>query len=139
MQPGQRIDAHGAQPYANLLDCVNGGVLYGSGASIENFPNHLKHYVLWNFRHEGSQSSYDFWRSGNARDRFVMPIIVGLHGSPTTFNTSTVQILESQGSPVEPTSLFEAQVTHRLGSLPAFYGILIDAWEDLRSQPLPGL
>ncbi|MDP6039485.1 MAG: DUF4955 domain-containing protein, partial [Candidatus Latescibacteria bacterium] len=82
MRPNQRIDAHGAQPYANLLDRVNGGILYGSGASIENFPNHLKHYVLWNFKHAGNLTHYDFWRPGSARDRFVQPIVVGFHGDP---------------------------------------------------------
>jgi hypothetical protein len=108
MQNNQRIDAHGAQPYANLLDRVNGGVLYGSGASIENFPNHLKHYVLWNFRHSGNQPHYDFWQSGQARDRFVKPIIVGFHGQNATFSKTSLGVLESLGSPVEPESLFEA-------------------------------
>ena len=96
MQPDQRIDAHGAQPYANLLDRVNGGILYGSGASIANFPNHLKHYVLWNFNHRGNLTHYDFWRPGNARDRFVQPIIVGFHGDPATFNTGALQVLRIQ-------------------------------------------
>lgn len=139
MQPGQRIDAHGDQPYANLLDCVNGGVLYGSGAAIENFPNHLKHYVVWNFNHRGSHKAYDFWRAGEStRDRFVRPIVVGFHGDPVTFNAEHLEVLESQGSPVEPASLFEAQLTLRLGAFPAFYGNLESEWVQLRSQPPPG-
>jgi hypothetical protein len=138
--PGQRIDAHGDQPYANLLDCVNGGILYGSGASIWNLPNHLKHYVLWNFNHRGDPSSYDFWREGeSARDRFVDPIIVGFHGDPVEFNESNLEVLESRGSPVEPTSLFEAQMELRLGTFPGFYLDLLEEWEDLRSIPLPAI
>lgn len=137
MQRNQRIDAHGAQPYASLLDCVEGGILYGSGASIENFPNHLKHYVLWNFYHSGNESHYDFWRSGDARDRFVKPIVVGLHGEPVTFNEQSLQILESHGSKVEPESLFEAQLQHRLQTLPAWLEDLRSEWEQIRNTPLP--
>ena len=138
MQPGQRIDAHGDGPYANLLDCVNGGILYGSGASTWNLPNHLKHYVLWNFNHRGNHTAYDFWRPGaSARDRFVQPIVVGFHGDPVVFNKDHLEVLESQGSPVEPQSLFEAQLTLRMGQFPAFYQNLIDKWAALRTQPLP--
>jgi hypothetical protein len=50
--------------------------------------------------------------------RFVSPIIVGFRGAGTTFNPDQVSIVESPGSPVEPGSLFEAQLQHRLGSLP---------------------
>ncbi|MGA1198480.1 MAG: DUF4955 domain-containing protein, partial [Candidatus Latescibacterota bacterium] len=130
-------DAHGAQPYANLLDRVNGGILYGSGASIENFPNHMKHYVLWNFRHSGNQSHYDFWLPGDARDRFVKPIIVGFHGEQATFNENSLEVLESQGSPVEPESLFEAQLKHRLQAEPAWLSALRTEWEQIRTTPLP--
>ncbi len=137
MQHNQRIDAHGAQPYANLLDRVNGGILYGSGASIQNFPNHMKHYVLWNFRHSGNQPHYDFWQQGDARDRFVKPIIVGFHGASATFNKNTVEVLESQGSAVEPESLFEAQLEHRLKSIPVWVNELRTQWEQIRQTPLP--
>lgn len=137
MQNNQRIDAHGAQPYANLLDRVNGGILYGSGASIENFPNHMKHYVLWNFRHSGNQSHYDFWLPGETRDRFVKPIIVGFHGEHATFNENSLEVLESQGSPVEPESLFEAQLNNRLQDEPTWLSALRTQWEQIRSTPLP--
>ncbi|MBT3604343.1 MAG: DUF4955 domain-containing protein [Candidatus Latescibacteria bacterium] len=136
MQNNQRVDAHGAQPYANLLDRVNGGILYGSGASIENFPNHMKHYVLWNFKHAGNQSHYDFWQQGNARDRFVKPIIVGFHGEPVTFNQNTLEVLESNGSKVQPESLFEAQLEHRLQSLPSWLNDLRTEWEQIKQIPL---
>ena len=138
MQRGQRIDSHGDQPYANLLDSVNGGILYGSGASIWNLPNHLKYYVLWNFNHRGTLSAYDFWRPGeSSRDRFVLPIVVGFHGDPVTFNADNLEVLESQGSPVEPVSLYEAQMELRLGFFPEFYQDLMEEWETLRAQPLP--
>ena len=138
MKRGQRIDAHGDQPYANLLDCVNGGILYGSGASIWNLPNHLGRYVLWNFNHRGNLSAYDFWRLGpSSRDRFVQPIIVGFHGDPVTFNADNLGVLESQGSPVAPSSLYEAQMELRLGAFPEFYQKWIEEWEMLRAEPLP--
>ncbi len=137
MRPNQRIDAHGAQPYANLLDRVTGGILYGSGASTANFPNHLRHYVLWNFKHQGNLTHYDFWRPGNARDRFVQPIIVGFHGDPATFNKNTLEVLESNGSPVAPESLFEAQLQSRLQTIPPWLNDLRTEWDTFRNTPLP--
>lgn len=137
MKHNQRIDAHGAQPYANLLDRVNGGILYGSGASIENFPNHMKHFVLWNFRHAGNQPHYDFWQPGQARDRFVKPIIVGFHGQHASIRTESVEVLESHGSPVQPESLFEAQLEHRLQSVPTWLTGLQTQWQQIKQTSLP--
>jgi hypothetical protein len=116
---------------------VDGGILYGSGASIENFPNHLQHYVLWNFKHRGNLSQYDFWRPGNARDRFVQPIIVGFHGDMASFNEASLLVNESQGSPVDPESLFEAQLEGRHGTLPFWLKPLQEEWEILRKTTLP--
>lgn len=138
-QPDQRIDAHASQPYANLLDKVKGGTLYGSGGSLENFPNHLKHYVLWNFYHRGRQTRYDFWRPGIARDRFVKPIVVGFHGTEARFNRETLQLLESTGSPVKPESLYEAQLELRLGTLPSWIDQIKEEWKKIRKIPLPDL
>ena len=137
MSPNQPIDAHASQPYANLLDLVNGGRLSGSGGGILALPNHLRHYVVWNFNHRSYWTHYDFWDINQNYGFILQPIIVGFHGDPATFNENNVQILESNGSPVEPESLFEAQLELRMGMLPTWLNDLRAEWETLRNTPLP--
>ena len=67
----------------------------------------------------------------------MQPIIVGLHGDPATFNERTLQVIESNGSPVEPESLFEAQLESRLQTLPPWLNDLRAEWEMFRNTPLP--
>ncbi len=47
-------------------------------------------------------------------------MIVGYHGSDTTFDEDSMAGLHSLGSPVQPASLYEAQLALRLGELPAW-------------------
>ncbi|MCY3681556.1 MAG: DUF4955 domain-containing protein [Gemmatimonadetes bacterium] len=137
MHPNQPIDAHASQPYANLLDRVNGGRLSGSGGAEGSMPNHLRHYVVWNFNHRSNRTHYDFWDINNKYGFLLQPIIVGFHGDPVTFNEDNLQILESNGSRVEPESLFEAQLELRMGTLPTWLNDLRTEWETLRNTPLP--
>ena len=129
----QSLDIHKTKPsYANLYDRVNNGRLYGSsGAGVQ--PHHLKRLVFWNFNHGGDDTRYDFWQGYL---RFLHPIIVGFHGNPVTFNENTLEVLESNGSPVEPESLFEAQLALRLGKLPIWLNALRTEWETLRKISL---
>lgn len=130
-EPTTSWDAHSGLPYATLLDCVKGGMTYGrSGGPQIGLPNHWRHFVLWNFQQTGkARSKYDFWRSGdNKRDRFVFPIIVGHHGSKSTFEESNLQLIESRGQAVKPESLFESQLSHRLGQVPHFLQGLKQEW-----------
>lgn len=125
-------DSHSGFPYATLLDCVEGGMSYGHcGGPQIGLPNHWRHFVLWNFKQLGrAQRNYDFWRSGdNKRDRFVLPIIVGHHGKASTFNESHLQLIESKGQPVSPKSLFESQLSLRLGKLPSFINTIQREWD----------
>ena len=134
MSPGQPIDIHRTQPsHATLYDRVSNGRLNGSSGN--NIPtNHLRHLVFWNFKHGGKNIHYDFWQP---RLWFVLPVIVGLHGEPATFETDTVGVLESNGAPVSPDSLLEAQLALRLGAVPAWLATLRTDWETLRSESLP--
>ena len=129
----QSLDIHKTKPsYANLYDRVNNGRLYGSsGAGVQ--PHHLRRLVFWNFNHGGDDTRYDFWQGYL---RFLHPIVVGFHGNPVTFNENTLEVLESNGSPVEPESLFEAQLALRLGKLPIWLNTLHKEWETLRKIPL---
>lgn len=75
-------------------------------------------------------ANYDFWQSGdNKRDRFVLPIIVGHHGKASTFNKSHLQLIESHGQAVTPKSLFESQLSLRLGGVPSFLQTVKQDWE----------
>lgn len=134
MSPRQSLDIHKTIPsYANLYDQVANGRLYGSsGGGIP--PHHLKHLVFWNFNHGGNDTYYDFWQGYL---RFLNPIVVGFHGNPATFNESSLEVLESNGTAMEPASLFEAQLRLRLQSIPFWIDDLRSEWETLRNTPLP--
>jgi hypothetical protein len=119
MQPDEAFDLHGNFPYATLFDDVVGGNLASSGGPVVSFPNHLQHFVAWNFEHTKApdrfanhRGKYDFW---GGRPSLVMPSLVGMHGTPVPVNEKTVALDESSGHPVEPESLFEAQLALRLG------------------------
>ena len=121
------FDAHSTSPYATLLDLTSGGVRYGrAGGEPKGMPNHLRHFVLWNFEHRGPGTAFfDFWNP-SPRTYFVKPILVGFHtgedsfGPVPSFAATSVDIDESHGAVTAPESLFEAQLELRLGTLPAW-------------------
>lgn len=107
-QPGS-IDSHAGRPLATLFDNVSGGTIRSSGG-LRDYPQHLRDLVIWNFRNTSDKfESYDFWKRG-VSNRFVKPVIVGFHGNSAEFNLATVGVMESYGAPVEPASLYEAQL-----------------------------
>lgn len=118
------FDAHSTFPYATLLDSCSGGWRYGrSGGPMAGMPNHMRGLVVWNFeRTGGDEPAFDFWRKGgfDDRDLFLKPVFVGFHGVDTRFNDEHMGWVESLVEPVEPRSLFEAQLRRRLGEMPAF-------------------
>ncbi len=134
MSPNQSLDIHKTDPsYANLYDQVANGRLYGSsGGGVP--PHHLRHLVFWNFNHGGNDTHYDFWRGYL---RFLHPIVVGFHGNPASFNDSSLEVFESNGTAVEPASLFEAQLELRHQTVPYWIDDLRREWELLRTTPLP--
>ena len=124
------------EPIATLFDRANGGNLSGSsGVCSRNCPHHLGHFVAWNFHQGEGTPNYNFW---NGTGRVVIkPIIVGFHGNTATFNENTVQLNESNGSAVEPESLFDAQLELRHGTIPDWLKALRTEWETIRNTPLP--
>ena len=134
MYPRQSVDVHKTKPsYANLYDQVSNGRLYGSsGTGIP--PHHLRHLVFWNFNHGGDETYYDFWEGYL---RFLHPIVVGFHGNPASFNERNLEVLESNGTAVEPASLFEEQLKLRSPAIPVSLDYLRQEWETLRGTPLP--
>ena len=119
MQPEESFDMHGGNPYATLFDCVDGGNFSSSGGPVPSFPNHLQHFVAWNFNQRKApakfanhKNEYDFWAG---RPSLVMPFLIGMHGQLSKVNSRTVAVYESPGQAVTPASLFEAQLALRFG------------------------
>lgn len=114
------FESGGSQPRCTLLDNVEGGFFAGrAGGERQDLPNHGRYLVLWNYNEtDDAEENFKFIATETWSWKIVPPIIVGFHGSGTTFKTDEVQILESLGTPVKPESLFEAQLDLRLGGLP---------------------
>jgi hypothetical protein len=117
MKPDQAIDSHSGSPYVSLLDCVSGGVLSGNGGPLLGYPNHARHLVFWNFKHNGSKAAYnyDFWQTvGRGKNVFAEPFFIGFQSRNSSINFIGEGLNELQGQKVEPKSLFEAQLKLRL-------------------------
>jgi len=116
------FESHASQPRCTLFDNVKGGFFLGrAGGARQNLPNHGRYLVLWNYNEtDEAEQNFEFWSTTTWFWKIVPPIIVGFHGSGTTFKTDEVQVLESLGAPVQPASLFEEQLKLRLGILPTW-------------------
>jgi hypothetical protein len=114
------FESHASQPRCTLFDNVKGGFFLGrAGGARQNLPNHGRYLVLWNYNEtDEAETNFEFWSTKTSYWKIVPPIIVGFHGSGTTFKEDEVQIIESLGTPVQPESLFEEQLKLRLGELP---------------------
>ncbi|WP_298363861.1 DUF4955 domain-containing protein [uncultured Lutibacter sp.] len=113
-------ESHASQPRCTLLDNVKGGFFAGrAGGAIQSLPNHGRYLVFWNYNEtDEAEKDFRFIATNSWYWRNVPPIIVGFHGAGTTFKKDEVQIVESNGTPVKPESLFEEQLKLRLGKLP---------------------
>ncbi len=126
------FESHSKQPRATLVDrCRGGFVQWRFGGDETNVPNHLGDLTIWNLdvtraAHDFGASPFRWWLSSDKWWKTMPPIIVGLHGASVTFDESPEQIryLESNGSAVQPESLYEAQLRRRLGYVPAWLNAL---------------
>lgn len=111
------FEAHASQPRCTLFDACEGGFMAArSGGDEAAAPNHLGELILWNFNEtDGGEKDFDTWRRNT---RWMRPIIVGMHGGSTSFKTTQVTAEEGNGTLMEPLSLYEAQITRRLGAIP---------------------
>lgn len=122
------LDFHGTFPRNTLSDCFTSDAITRHGGNYKDLPNHMAGLVIWNFRHTGTAvKDYDFWNlQPPPGSKYVgsltalEPVLVGLHGAPTTIKRDSARRVESEGRSVEPSSLYEAQLTRRLGALPAW-------------------
>lgn len=130
------IDSHAGRPHTSLYDCVTVNRISSSGGR-RDYPQHLRQLMLWNTNMIADKPlAYDFWQPEKS-NVFVMPMVVGMHGSPVTFNEEHLALLESNGKAVLPESLFEAQLTQRLGKLPQWVSDVQAQQKQLAQTPLP--
>lgn len=129
-------DLHGTYPRLTLLDALRSASFDNHGANTKDLPNHLDGLVYWNFEvTDDPLDNFDFWELLEDEPErpygpltAVKPIIVGLHGSGISFAEDSLGRLESQGEPVRPESLYEAQLELRLGYRPGWVDQVLDAW-----------
>lgn len=126
------FESHATQPRATLIDnCIGGFMQSRQGGDSNQVPNHLGDLTLWNLcairtaamTNKGTKPAngeFDWWRIGGNNWKFLPPIIVGFHGISINFVQDQVKLDESHGMPVEPQSLYEAQLKHRLKHVPAW-------------------
>ncbi|WP_034040922.1 DUF4955 domain-containing protein [Wocania ichthyoenteri] len=137
--PKQGWDSHADIPKNNLVDLYEAAKMTNHGGFYKNEPHHLKGLTLWNYKRVGDTvSDYNFWSlSGKGiywGFSVVNPIIVGLHGSKTTFNEANIGYLESLGNKVLPESLYEAQLKHRLGKTPKWICKSLKEWRKMKQK-----
>lgn len=116
------FESHATQPRATLIDCCKGGWMRSrQGGDALQVPNHLADLTIWNFCSvtPGNRDFY-WWDHSGKYWRFLPPVVVGFHGEPTTFDESQMKCNFSNGTPVTPESLYEAQLKNRLGAVPGW-------------------
>lgn len=113
------FEAHATQPRATLIDNCSGAFFQGRhGGAESELPNHLGDLTVWNFyaTHSPQGAGFNNWGGW----KIHMPLFIGFHGEKTNFNLEQVKLDESNGVPVEPRSLYEAQLEKRRGQVPAW-------------------
>ncbi|MGB2273789.1 MAG: DUF4955 domain-containing protein [Flavicella sp.] len=127
-------EIHASQPRVNLIDACSGGMGMHYGGGVSSQPNHLRHLVLWNFEGKGyTNTNFEFWKKNQTYGKIIPPIVSGLVGFSISEDTSQsisgtdkqYQINESPGSHVDEHSLYETQLTHRLGTIPSWINTAI--------------
>ena len=119
------FESHATQPRATLIDCCKGGwVAERQGGDEDQVPNHLADLTIWNFDATNVRGNFVWWNHASKWHKFLPPTIVGFHGAPVTFDQTQVKADISNGTPVYPESLYEAQLKNRLGAVPAWLNSL---------------
>jgi hypothetical protein len=116
------FESHATQPRATLIDCCMGGWMkFRQGGDENQVPNHLGDLTVWNFCSVTPQAgTFNWWDHSSKWWKFLPPVVVGFHGEACTFDETQLKVNSSNGIPVNPESLFEAQIKERLGAVPAW-------------------
>lgn len=125
------FESHATQPRATLIDCCSGGWMKGRpGGDTDQLPHHLDDLVIWNFNATGQDGSgltdyagFTWWDASGWK--FLPPVIVGFQSDfDVIFSAEQTKVISTQGMEAEPQSLYEAQLRHRLGAVPAWINTL---------------
>ena len=116
------FESHATQPRATLIDCCMGGWMkFRQGGDENQVPNHLGDLIVWNFCSVTPQTgTFNWWDHSSQWWKFLPPVVVGFHGEATAFDEAQMVVNSSNGIPVNPESLYEAQLKERLGAVPAW-------------------
>ena len=120
--PDGCFESHATQPRATLIDrCEGGWKRWRQGGDAVQMPNHLADLTIWNFDNTTAYSgTWKWWDQSSYWWKFLPPTIVGFHGQSVTFDETQTKRIESNGTPVQPESLYEAQLERRLGAVPGW-------------------
>ncbi len=113
------FESHASQPRYNLFDTIVGGLQKGFfGGATFNLPNHMSGLTLWNFQQTAKDKAIDFWNEDEIYCQILPFILVGLHGEKSSIAKEKLAAIESLGAIPSPSSLFIAQLIHRLKAKP---------------------
>lgn len=120
-------DTHGSQPRHTLFDNYNSINHQASGGAISNLPHHLDGYTRWN-NNIISHRTFNLWTPGGYSFAVTQANLIGYKtlGGSVPRNA----YFEGYGTHVSPTSLYEAQLEHRFGVLPAW----VDAYKKMDKE-----
>lgn len=125
------FESHATQPRASLFDqCCGGFMQFRMGGDKKELPNHMDDLTMWNFNclatNPNDPVPFNWWIYNESTGWYktLPPTFVGFHGKIVSFKEDEMKLNENQGKEVLPGSLYEAQLTRRLGSTPQW---LIDA------------
>ena len=125
------FESHATQPRASLFDqCCGGFMQFRMGGDKKELPNHMDDLTMWNFNclatNPNDPVPFNWWIYNESTGWYktLPPTFVGFHGKNVNFKEDEMKLNENQGKEVLPGSLYEAQLTRRLGSTPQW---LIDA------------
>ena len=125
------FESHATQPRASLFDqCCGGFMQFRMGGDKKELPNHMDDLTMWNFNCLATNPNdpvlFNWWIYNESTGWYktLPPTFVGFHGKNVSFKEDEMKLNENQGKEVLPGSLYEAQLTRRLGSTPQW---LIDA------------
>ena len=106
-------DTHGAQSRHSLFDNYNSISHHTSGGGRDSLPHHLDGYIRWN-NSVLSDTTFNLWAPDHST--FTQGSLIGYKtlGGSVPRNA----YFEGFGTHVFPTSLYEAQLQRRLGTLP---------------------
>lgn len=119
------FESHATQPRASLFDqCCGGFMQFRMGGDKKELPNHLDDLTMWNFNclatNPNDPVPFNWWIEDEKTGWYktLPPTLVGFHGKNVSFKEDEMKLNENQGKEVLPGSLYEAQLTRRLGSTP---------------------